>query len=193
MIGRKGSFGEVHYSPGPCSPIDTTYYITQEQTKAHLPWLARRLRCLGLDQLNRAAAIPGLNRADAYRQSLLLPPLAEQKRIAGILDAADALRAKRRESLAQLDTLLRSTFLDLFGDPVTNSMGWETQPLQELIQPGRPITYGILKPGPDIGNGVPYVRVVDIKSEQVLTEQLRRTTQESQINTSDPSSSLETC
>ena len=54
-----------------------------------------------------------------------LPPLAEQKRIAGILDAADALRAKRRESLAQLDTLLQSTFLDMFGDPVTNPMGWE--------------------------------------------------------------------
>jgi type I restriction enzyme S subunit len=49
-----------------------------------------------------------------------LPPLAEQKRIAGILDAADALRAKRRESLAHLDTLLQSSFLTLFGDPVTN-------------------------------------------------------------------------
>ena len=54
-----------------------------------------------------------------------LPPLAEQKRIAGILDAADALRAKRREALAELDILLQSTFLDMFGDPVTNPMGWE--------------------------------------------------------------------
>jgi restriction endonuclease S subunit len=53
-------------------------------------------------------------------------PSPEQKRIAGILDAADALRAKRREALAQLDTLLQSTFLDMFGDPVTNPMGWES-------------------------------------------------------------------
>ena len=53
-----------------------------------------------------------------------LPPLAEQKRIAAILDAADALRAKRREALAQLDTLLQSTFLNMFGDPLTNPMGW---------------------------------------------------------------------
>ena len=51
-----------------------------------------------------------------------LPPLAEQKRITGILDAADALRAKRHEALAQLDTLLQSTFLDMFGDPVKS--GW---------------------------------------------------------------------
>jgi type I restriction enzyme, S subunit len=57
-----------------------------------------------------------------------LPPLTEQKRIAGILDAADALRAKRREALAQLDALLQSTFLHLFGDPVTNPMGWDSSP-----------------------------------------------------------------
>ncbi|MEX2488124.1 MAG: restriction endonuclease subunit S [Pseudomonadales bacterium] len=63
-----------------------------------------------------------------------LPPLAEQKRIAGILDAADALRAKRREALAQLDTLLQSTFLDMFGDPVTNPMGWEKPSLEELCE-----------------------------------------------------------
>ena len=63
-----------------------------------------------------------------------LPPLPEQKRIAAILDAADALRAKRREALAQLDTLLQSTFLDMFGDPVTNPMGWEKPRLEDLCK-----------------------------------------------------------
>jgi type I restriction enzyme S subunit len=58
-----------------------------------------------------------------------LPPLAEQKRIAKILDAADALRAKRRESLAQLHALLQSTFLEMFGDPVENPRGWEKRTL----------------------------------------------------------------
>ena len=61
-----------------------------------------------------------------------LPPLAEQKRLAGILDAADALRAKRREALAQLDTLLQSTFLDMFGDPVTNPMGWDVVAFESI-------------------------------------------------------------
>jgi len=61
-----------------------------------------------------------------------LPPLEEQKRIAKILDAADALRAKRRQAIAQLDTFLQSTFLDLFGDPVTNPKGWEEVPLPSL-------------------------------------------------------------
>ena len=54
---------------------------------------------------------------EVKRSVIPLPPLTEQKRIAAILDAADALRAKRRESLEQLDTLLQSTFLEMFGDP----------------------------------------------------------------------------
>ena len=56
-----------------------------------------------------------------------LPPLAEQRRIAEILDKADALRAKRRAALAQLDTLTQSIFLDMFGDPAMNPKDWPTE------------------------------------------------------------------
>ena len=73
----------------------------------------------------RGATFLQVSKGDIASLQIPLPPLAEQKRIAGILDAADALRAKRREALAQLDTLLQSTFLDMFGDPVTNPKGWE--------------------------------------------------------------------
>lgn len=88
---------------------------------------------------------------------LPLPPLTDQKRIAGILDAADALRAKRRESLAQLDTLLQSTFLDMFGDPVTNPMGWERIPFGELITHGP--QNGIYKAAKLYGSGTRILRI----------------------------------
>ena len=84
--------------------------------------------------VDRAAKGKTLNKAKLKLLMIPFPPLTEQKRIAGILDAADALRAKRREALAQLDTLLQSTFLDMFGDPVTNSMGWDERTLGELAQ-----------------------------------------------------------
>jgi len=71
------------------------------------------------------ANLPRLSPKQLSAFQIPFPPLAEQKRIAGILDAADALRAKRRESLALLDTLLQATFIDMFGDPVTNPRGWE--------------------------------------------------------------------
>ena len=65
----------------------------------------------------RGATFLQVSKGDIASLQISLPALSEQKRIAGILDAADALRAKRREALAQLDTLLQSTFLDMFGDP----------------------------------------------------------------------------
>jgi len=62
-----------------------------------------------------------------------LPPLPEQKRIAAILDKADALRQKNKKLLAAYDELLQSVFLDMFGDPVTNPKGWEKVEFENVI------------------------------------------------------------
>ncbi len=61
-----------------------------------------------------------------------IPSLTEQRRIAEILDKIDALRVKRRAAIAELDTLTRSIFLDMFGDPATNQKGWPTVALGAL-------------------------------------------------------------
>jgi type I restriction enzyme S subunit len=62
------------------------------------------------------------------------PDLAEQKRIAAILDKADGIRRKRREALQLADDFLRSYFLDMFGDPVTNPKGWKVEPLSNFVE-----------------------------------------------------------
>ena len=107
---------------------------------------------------------------DVARLQIPLPPLAEQKRIAGILDAADALRAKRREALAQLDTLLQSTFLDMFGDPVTNPMGWEQCVVGDVVHAA--------KDGPHVSptyaeSGIPFLSTRHIKPGEVVWEDLK--------------------
>lgn len=158
IVGRKGSFGEVAYSEFACWPIDTTYYVDSTSTKADLKWLAYRLEDLGLTKLNRAAAIPGLNRADAYRQRLLLPPVDEQRRIVAILDKADALRAKRREAIAKLDQLLQSVFLDMFGDPATNLKGWAMGVISDLLES---VKYGTSEKA-DLAGNVPILRMSNI-------------------------------
>jgi type I restriction enzyme S subunit len=63
------------------------------------------------------------------RVSVPVPALEEQRRIAAVLDKADAIRRKRQEAIALTEQLLRSTFLEMFGDPVTNPKRW---PLVEL-------------------------------------------------------------
>jgi len=62
-----------------------------------------------------------------------LPPLSEQKRIAAILDKADAIRRKRQQAIKLADDFLRATFLDMFGDPVTNPKGWHIVHFEEAI------------------------------------------------------------
>jgi type I restriction enzyme, S subunit len=62
------------------------------------------------------------------------PPIEVQKRIAHILDTADALRQKRQQTIELADQFLRSVFLDMFGDPVNNPKGWNKRLLDEIIQ-----------------------------------------------------------
>lgn len=116
--------------------------------------------------------------AEVAKIKVPLPALPEQRRIAGILDKADALRAKRREAIVKVDQLLQSVFLEMFGNPVRNERGYPIITLAEAVTVGRPITYGILKPGPDIPDGVPYIRVVDIRDGAVLISSVKRTSLE---------------
>ncbi len=94
---------------------------------------------------------------DVARLPVPCPPLPEQRRIAAILDQADALRAKRREALAQLDRLTQAIFVEMFGDPTTNPLGWPRVNLGELIDEGP--QNGLYKPSTDYGSGIPILRI----------------------------------
>jgi len=83
---------------------------------------------------NKHAVKAGLNFDDIRSFQIPLPPLAEQRRIAEVLDRAEALRAKRRAALAHLDSLTQSLFLAMFGDPATNPKGWPKQKLGDIAK-----------------------------------------------------------
>jgi type I restriction enzyme S subunit len=86
-----------------------------------------------------ASRTTGVNLPRISPQRLLeldvpVPPLAEQRRIAALLDRADAVRRKREEGRRLVDELLRSVFLEMFGDPVRNEKGWEVVGLGEVAE-----------------------------------------------------------
>lgn len=126
------------------------------------------------DKHRLGVAVARLNLHHVRDLEIPLPPLAEQRRIARILDAADALRALRRDALAQLDTLLQSTFLDIFGDPVTNPMGWEDR---TLLGDVADIQSGLTK-GRKLKNQatreVPYLAVVNVQDRHLVLDPLKR-------------------
>lgn len=98
---------------------------------------------------------------------IALPPLAEQRRIASILDQADELRQKRQQAIEKLDQLLQSTFIEMFGDPVSNPKGFLLVKLEDLVN--KPITYGVLKPEEYTENGIPMLRIQDINTKKNLS------------------------
>lgn len=130
-----------------------------------------------IQELGRGATFKEVSKKIVEDLRIPLPPLPQQKRIAAILDKADAIRRKRQQAIDLTDQLLRSTFLEMFGDEIGSEDPRRTAPLQEFIDPERPITYGILKPGPNQEAGIPYVRVVDLQAGRVATKNLRRTTE----------------
>lgn len=113
VVGRKGSIGSLTYAPDGCWPIDTAYFVQLKQ-EVNLRWLYWSMQLLHLDSMNKSAAVPGLNRDDAYRARLPLPPLPEQRRIAAILDEADALRTTAVTATERVDDARAAQFEHLF-------------------------------------------------------------------------------
>ena len=84
------------------------------------------------DKLCTGATQKAINNQNFAQLQIPLPPLHIQKRIAEILDAADALKRKDQELLKKYDELAQAIFIDMFGDPVKNEKGWEVKKLGEI-------------------------------------------------------------
>jgi type I restriction enzyme S subunit len=175
VIGRKGSIGAVSFTDESCWPIDTAYYVDSTRTSADVRWLYWALQSLGLPLMNKSAAVPGLNREDAYRLSLPLPPLPEQRRIAAILDQADQLRVMQKRALAQVELVPDALFERVFGEEAHQV---QLRPLGVLVAAGTSVTYGIVQAGPETPGGVPYIRTGDLVDGHIRAEGLRHTTRE---------------
>jgi type I restriction enzyme S subunit len=107
--------------------------ITPNIAEVNIKYLFFFLKTVDFYQLASKTTLPSIRKSTIESLKIPLPPIAEQKRIAAILDKADAVRRKRREAIRLTEELLRSVFLDMFGDPVTNPMGWDVVSMSEVI------------------------------------------------------------
>ena len=130
-------------------------------------YLYHFMRSVDFYGMASATTVPALRKSELERLPVPLLPLPEQRRIAEILDKADALRAKRRAALAYLDTLTQSIFLDMFGDPATNPKRWPAAALRSL---GR-VTTGRTPPSAKEGmfdGAIPFITPGDLQSDQPI-------------------------
>jgi len=85
-----------------------------------------------LDSQKRGATILGVKSETLKNIQIPLPPLPVQQKIAAILALVDILIEKRKAQIAKLDLLVKSQFIEMFGDPVTNPMGWEQATINDV-------------------------------------------------------------
>ena len=130
---QRGTLGQVAEIP-----LDSRfprYLVSQSQMKVTLDYEKADPRYVyhyfrsppAIAQLNRrvqATGVPHINLQILRELPIVLAPLPEQRRIAAILDKANAIRRKRQQAIRLTETFLRSAFLDMFGDPATNPKGW---------------------------------------------------------------------
>ncbi len=115
IVGRKGTVGAVHYSPVPCWPIDTTFFISgDEEELVRFRYYA--LNTLGLGAMNADSAVPGLNREASHLRELRVPSLSEQRAIAHILGTLDDKIELNRRMNETLEATARAIFKDWFVD-----------------------------------------------------------------------------
>ena len=132
-----GHFGEpdrgIAYRISGKTWVNNHAHVLRPTSAIDLAYLCRVLENYDVTPFVTGTTRGKLTKAGASEIVIPLPPLTEQRRIAEVLDRAEALRAKRRAALAQLDSLTQSLFLDLFGDPVSNPRKWPQENLETVF------------------------------------------------------------
>ena len=148
LLSIAGTIGRTGVVPAhaPALNCNQALAIIRPDDKVFRPFLRHWLESANAQSQMRGATVTGtiqnLSLAQVGGLLVPLPPLPEQLRIAAILDQADALRAKRRDALAQLDSLTQSIFIEMFGD--VDGKGWSISSVADIANASK----GSIRTGP---------------------------------------------
>jgi Restriction endonuclease S subunits len=164
--------------------IASSLVIIRPKNKLNHDYLKNYLRSTlckrEIQNYENGAAQPNLSAKDLKEFKIPLPPLSEQQRIAAILDKADAIRQKRQQAIKLADDFLRSVFLDMFGDPVSNPKGWEIRFIDQLCTE---IVDCINRTAPTVDNPTLYkmIRTTNVRNYSLDTENVRYVDEETYL------------
>jgi Restriction endonuclease S subunits len=133
VIGRVGEYcGCVHISNAKSWITDNALYVTKFLKAFDIRYLCYVLNKENLNRLANVSGQPSISQANILNCSIKIPPLDIQKHIAETLDKGLEIISLHKKRLEELDNLIKSTFYDIFGDPVINDREWQLIKLSEI-------------------------------------------------------------
>lgn len=134
------------------------------------------LRKQNFYQYANSTTVPALKKTVLEKLQFPLIPMEEQKKIAVVLDQAQSLIEKRKESIAKLDKLVQSVFLDMFGNPVVNSLKWDKCKLSEIGTLARGKSKHRPRNAPELLNGqYPLIQTGDVAKADLYIREYEQT------------------
>ena len=134
IIGRKGSINNPIYVEEPFWNVDTAFGLSAKREILMPRYLYYFCQYFDFERLNKAVTIPSLTKSDLLKIELELPTIETQKKIVDRLIKVEQIIQLKKRKLQKLDTLVKSRFVEMFGDPVANDKEWTTLPLEEACK-----------------------------------------------------------
>ena len=153
IIGRKGSINNPIYVDEPFWNVDTAFGLVAHKEVLLPKYLYYFCVNFNFEKLNTTVTIPSLTKANLLQIEIAVPSIEKQNEIVAVLDQVSALIALRHRQLKEIDDLVKSRFIEMFGDRYINDRNWNCKPLYECA---------------DFYNGKAHEQVVDENGEYIL-------------------------
>lgn len=163
--------GRVNSYPAKSSLIGTMQYIVPNDD-INLQYLLYALRSLNLGNLFKGAAIPHIYFKEYKEFNVNVPSLPEQQKIAAHLDSIQSAIDNKKQQLQQLDELVKSKFVEMFGDVVQNSKNWDLIEFEQLGELARGVSKHRPRGAPELlGGKYPLIQTGDVANcDTYITE-----------------------
>lgn len=134
VIGRKGSINNPIFVDEPFWNVDTAFGLVANKDVLLPKYLYYFCVNFDFERLNTTVTIPSLTKANLLQIEISIPDMGTQMHIVGVMDKICHLIELRQQELHELDQLVKSRFIELFGDPETNPKGWIRQRLDQICE-----------------------------------------------------------
>ena len=176
IIGRKGNINKPIFVSEKFWNVDTAFGLVAHPQKLFPKYLYYFCDNYDFERLNTTVTIPSLTKSNLLKINICMPNLETQKKIADVLDKMKSLIDLRKKQIEKMDLLIKSKFIEMFGDPVTNSKNWGTELLGQLGDLNRGISKHRPRNDPSLLGGIyPLIQTGEVANANLYINRYTRT------------------